>query len=198
MEFKEVIKIINEEISDFDFLGNDEYQKEKENIDLLSNEEFQKRFICDSLLNKNVKIEVYDSRIGGNWEGDIEDANSLSIEYYLIIDYKYDQTKEPIKFNLDFTSDDVGISMGERTDRGTYDTPPSAEAWFNYFNWSDIDVTLSTADGDQIDFVAFKKAPMKIQSLFIKHYTIDYIYSYTGADFRTSDAKDSVKNVPYC
>ena len=63
----DIIRIITEEISEFDFLGNDKYQKENESIDLLKNEEFQKRFICDALLSKNnIGINIYDSRISFN------------------------------------------------------------------------------------------------------------------------------------
>jgi hypothetical protein len=51
-ERREVCKrIINEEISEFDFLGNEQYLKEQEVVDLLKNEDFQKQFICDSLLS---------------------------------------------------------------------------------------------------------------------------------------------------
>src|ERR1035437_5253077 len=55
---KDIIKIINEEASNFDFLGNDDNMKEQEIIDLLQNEEFQKQFICDSLLERKNKIKI--------------------------------------------------------------------------------------------------------------------------------------------
>jgi hypothetical protein len=194
-----IIKIINEEISDFDFLSNDEYQKEKEIIDLLKNEEFQKTFICDALLNKkNIKIEVYDSRIGGDWEDDAEDASRLTLEYMLKVTYTYDQNKEPVNFNLDFRSDGIQISKGKREDFATYDTPAYGEAWFNYFNWSDVEVNLTTNDGDDINFVAIKRAPIKIQILFIRHFIQDYIGNYTGLEIRTPEMKDNIQNTPYC
>ena len=50
------IQIINEVIAEFDFLGNDKYLKEQDNVSLLNNEDFQKQFICDVLTNsKKIK-----------------------------------------------------------------------------------------------------------------------------------------------
>lgn len=196
---KDILKIITEEISEFDFLGNDNYQKESESIDLLKNEEFQKQFICDTLLKKsNVKIEISDSRIGGDWEEDVQNASRLTIEYLTKITYQYDQGKEPINFNLDFRSDGIQIGKGERKDFGSYDTPAYGEAWFNYFNWRDIDVTLGTEEGDDINFVEFIKAPEKIQTLFIRHFIQGYIGEYTGLEIRTPEMNNNIQNTPYC
>ena len=206
MKIKDLVKTINEEISNFDFLGNDEYLKEEENVNLLKNEDFQKQFICDSLINKkNLKIDVYDSRIGGNWEEDnFDNANNLSIEYFLKIEYKYDQSKAPIKFDLNFYADKVDVSKTGWSDKGRIggttdsDVAQSGEAWFNEFDWRDIIVDLYTPDGDEIDFVAYKKAPPKIQILFIREFCQDFIVNYTNLDIRTSEMKDKIQNVPYC
>jgi hypothetical protein len=86
------------------------------------NEEFQKQFICDSLLNKNkVKSTVYDSRLGGNWEtNDFEDADKVTLEYLLKIEYKYDQTKEPLNFELNFYGDKVDIGVTGWYDKGRF------------------------------------------------------------------------------
>jgi hypothetical protein len=203
---KNFIKIINEEINKFDFLGNEEFSKEQEITDLLQNEDFQKQFICDSLVQNNkIKKSVIDARIGGNWEeDDFEDANKLTIEYFLKIEYKYDQAKEPIKFDLSFYSDGISVSKTGWYDKGRFggtpdtDIEPSGEAWFNGFNWNDISVDLNTGDGDEIDFLAFKHAPPKIQVLFIREYTQDYIGTYTSMDIKTPEMRDKVQNVPYC
>lgn len=179
MENKNVIKIINEVISEFDFLGNDEHSKEQETIDLLKNEDLQKQFICDALLNKNVKnIGVSDARLGGNWDAEnFDDASKLTIEYFLKIQYTYDPNKDPIIFDLDFDSDSISIGVT---------------------GWQDSDVTLFTTDGDEIPFVAFQKAPPRIQTLFIRNFTEGFIGKETGMDIRTKEMKDKVQNVPYC
>jgi len=206
MENKNVIKIINEVISEFDFLGNDEHSKEQETIDLLKNEDLQKQFICDALLNKNVKnIGVSDARLGGNWDAEnFDDASKLTIEYFLKIQYTYDPNKDPIIFDLDFDSDSISIGVTGWQDSGRFggtpdtDIEPSGEAWFDQLNWNDIDVTLFTTDGDEIPFVAFQKAPPRIQTLFIRNFTEGFIGKETGMDIRTKEMKDKVQNVPYC
>jgi hypothetical protein len=199
---KNLIKIINEEISEFDFLGNEAHSKEEEIINILKNEEFQKQFICDSLLNKKnkIKIDILDSRIDGNWDEEPENATKLIIEYLLKIDYKYDQTKEPIQFELNFYGDDVSIRKDEWYNKGNISNyiEPEGDVWFSSFYWNEIKVILNTTEGDEIDFIAFKKAPVKIQTLFIREYTQDYIGSYTNLDVRTPEMKDKVQNVPYC
>jgi hypothetical protein len=206
MKKKELIRTINEVISEFDFLGNDEYLKEEENVNLLKNEDFQKQFICDSLINKkNLKADVYDSRIGGNWEEDnFDDTDRMSIEYFLKIEYKYDQSKEPIKFDLNFYADKVDVGKTGWYDKGRIggttdsDIAPSGEAWFDRFDWRDINVDLYTPEGDEIKFIAFEKAPPKIQILFIREFCQDFIMAYTNLDIRTPEMKDKIQNVPYC
>jgi len=201
MENKKIIKIINEEITNFDFLSNDERLKGQEDTDLLKNEDMQKQFICDSLLNKKDKIkivEVTDARIGGNWKEDVDDANKLTIEYYLKIQYTYDPQKKPIIFYLNFDSDDISFSKNVSYDKGSNDVAPYGESWFNSLNWNDINVILSTEDGDEIEFIAFKKAPQKIQMLFIREYTADFIENETNMDIRTREMNDKIQNIPYC
>ena len=63
---KTILKTINEEISKFDFLGNDNYQSLMENIELIENEDFQKQFIADFLTGKSEKFNIIDS-IEVNW-----------------------------------------------------------------------------------------------------------------------------------
>lgn len=201
MKNKKIIKIINEVITEFDFLGNDEHLKGQEDITLLKNEDMQKQFICDSLLSKKNKIkivEVADARIGGNWDEDLDDANKLTIEYYLKIQYTYDLQKKPIIFYLNFDSDNISISKDGFYDKGGNDVAPYGESWFNSLNWNDINVTLSTEDGDEIEFIAFKKAPQKIQMLFIREYTADFIGTETKLDIRTREMNDKIQNIPYC
>lgn len=164
---KQIVKIINEEISDFDYLGNDAQVKEEELLNLLKNEDFQKQFICDILLRKkNIKQKVTDARIGGDYEYD--EPSYLTLEYFIDYEYQYDINKEPIKFTIDFSSDNIGIDVHSDTDKGDYYTSPYTEKYYTYIDWSDISVDMFTPDGDEIEFNAFKKAPIKIQEIFIR------------------------------
>jgi len=202
MSNKNIIKIINEVISEFDFLGNDKNNKEQEIIDLLKNEELQKQFICDSLLNKKDRIKILnisDSTIGGNWdEVNTDNATTITIKYDLKIQYTYDINKEPLIFNLYFDSDGITIDVTSWHDSGDYNRPPEGESWIDKFNWDDIEVTLFTIEGDDIPFIAFQKAPPRIQTLFIRNYIENFIGNETGMDIRTGEMNDKVQNIPYC
>lgn len=200
-------KIIKEEVQNFDFLGNDEFLKEQEVTDLLMNEDLQKQFICDSLLNYNEKIniaKIADSYITGNWdEANMVDANSLTLEYSLDLEYKYDSLKEPLKFNLTFHADRIDISVDGWSDPGRWggtmpdSVEPSGEAWYSGFDWGDIDVKLYNMEGDEVKFTAFETAPPKIQTLFIREYTQSFVENET-LDLKTPEIRDRVQDVPYC
>jgi hypothetical protein len=214
MNKKDLIKIINEEVSNFDFLGNDAYLKEQEILELLNKEDFQKQFICDSLLsvgnskkaerNSKIGIKVEDSSIGGDWEDDYRSASYITLDYNLEITYKYDQNKEPIKFQLFFNSDNISISEGGYYDPGRWGgtmadaIEPSGEQYFTYLDWTDINVSLFSTDGDEIKFIAFQRAPRNIQVLFIKEYTEGYIESNSlGIEDNSREFKNLSK-APYC
>ena len=198
----EIINIIKEELSSFDFLGNDEFLKEQETTDLLINEELQKQFICDSLLNKNNKVKILkitEASITGNWdESTTEEANRLSLDYSLDMQYTYDSSKEPIIFNLTFSADKIDISVDGFSNSGDgYTTPPEGDSWYDGFDWDDINVDIYTMEGDEIRFIALEKAPPKIQILFIREYTQNFIENET-LEFRSPEMKDNIHNTPYC
>lgn len=183
MKNNNVIKIINEEISDYDFLGNKERIKNQDNNNLIYNNDLQKQFICDSILDKsNIRqINVVDAIVGGDWE-EGSDATNLSIEYHLHLSYQYDPNKEVVEFNLDFDGDSIGIDVDGYYEEETN----SGNAWFKYIEWSDINVTLFTLDGDNVPFDELDRAPSKIRNSFIKKYTKPFIESKTNLDIKTT------------
>ena len=61
MKIDEFRKIVNEEISGFNFLGMDEMLKEEEEIATLQDEEFQRQFIIDSITNFKEKINIIET-----------------------------------------------------------------------------------------------------------------------------------------
>lgn len=194
-----MIKLINEEISDFDFLNNEKYNREKESVVLMGNEDFQKQFICDLLLNRNKKIKIIDvvqSEFDGNWENN----GYLSINYIVELSYTYDLQKEPAKFALEFKGDSVSFSLDGKQSYGDKQTPPVDEEWFNQINWNDIDVKLSMIGerDDDIDFVAFKHAPERIRNLFIRDFLGDFIGEWAMKGMQTPADFDNVNKVGYC
>lgn len=204
---KDFIKIINEEIKNFDFLNSEDLIKEQDLAALLTNEDLQKQFICDSLLRRKDKItisRIVDSYITGNWdESSIEDADRMTVLYSLDIEYLYDSQKEPLKFNLHFEGDDIDISVDGWKDAGQWGgtmadaIEPSGESWFDDFDWGNISVKVYTMDGDDVRFTAFDVAPPKIKTLFIREYVEKFVEIQT-LEMRTIDKKDSIQDVPYC
>ena len=208
---KNLIKIINEEISEFDFLGDDERQEDAEIVAVLSNEDLQKQFICDSLLRKETtikEIEVSAAQVGGDWEmsyTSLDNAQSLTLEYDVRLAYTYDTSKPPVEFSLALESDSIGISLDGWYDAGHYggttdmDRQEEGEAWFDELQWLDIDVKIFTIDnGEEIKFTAFEKAPWQIKNLFIREYVEDFITGYTNLELRTDDHRIKIGDVPYC
>jgi hypothetical protein len=168
---------------------------EQETIELLKNEDLQKRFICDSLLERNDKIKILNNEtasLDGNWEDDPENANMLSIQYDLKLQYTYDSSKEPLVFNLFFYGDNVSISTADRFEKGDYYSPSEGESWFRNIEWDDINVELATEEGDEIRFIAFEKAPYNIKRIFIREFVENFISSYTNMDVRDNIDKSQV------
>lgn len=179
MKNKDVIKLINEEISDYDFLNNNEYVKEKESSDLLLNEDFQKQFIVDVVLKRNnIKINVTDARITGDWENN--DSGTFGVEYYVEIIYSYDKEKEPAEFILNFNGDSMEFNANTNQDSGDNITAPHTETDFNYVNWLGVDVQLHTFDGSNVNFTAFDKTPDKVKNIFIREFLEGFIENKTG------------------
>jgi len=196
MDKKNFMRIINEEIKDFDFLNNDESLKEQESIDLIVNEDLQKQFICDSLLNRIARIKIIrvdDARIGGNWEEqDFDNADKLSIEYNVTVGYTYDTSKEPLEFALSFNGENVGIEVAGTNDTGNDMTPPTNDSWFKSINWYQINVTLLTGEGEEVPFIAYEKAPQNIQDLFTREFLENFISTQTSMDVLDKSNKAAV------
>jgi len=194
MKNKEIVKLINEEISNFDFLGNDSYAKEQELSSLIQNEDFQKQFIIDSITKpEKIKQSVSDARVGGDWQNN--ESGNLRVEYNTDITYVYDQSKPPVTFSLAFDGYNVSFTTKSTTDVGDYTTPDNTDRWFDYIEWSDIQVSIYTTGGDTIDFLAFKKAPTKLKDLFIRTYLERLIENKTEQSIEQK--KDNVNGVQY-
>ncbi len=166
------IRIINEEISEFDFLGNEQQQEEDKELALLNNVDFQKQFICDFLLDKKNKYKitnVVESNLN-DWRQD----GYLNINYIVEILYQYDTTKKSAKFGLWFKGEHVGYGLDGRHSPGDRWTAPLNEDWFNEIDWDNVDVQMFMIDerDDEIKFIAFENAPERIRNLFISHFTV--------------------------
>jgi hypothetical protein len=183
MKKDELIKIIKEEFSNsFDFLGNDKQIKENEFINVLTGEEFQKQFIVDSITNMRNTIKITNNDISVTNDPDLmsdDYHNDLDIECLLEISYTPPNIKSPVKFGLSFIGNKINYSTSVVSSQGSYDIPNTSDASYSSINWDEIFVSIYTIDGQDVDFVAFKRAPEKIQELFIRSYVEPIIENYT-------------------
>lgn len=206
MKKNDFIRIINEEISniDFDFLGNEKQQKEDEELKLLGDEDLQKQFICDFLLNKKDKYkitEIVESTVN-DWEQD----GYLDITYGVKISYRYDSMKEPARFGLWFKGEHIAYKTDSDYQPGYWaatmpdSIPPSGGDWFSKIDWNDIKVQMHMIDerDDDIDFIAFEKAPERVQNIFISHFLEDFIYKYADIGLKTPEQFDRIEKTGYC
>ena len=198
MENKALVKIINEEISDFDFLGNEKYLKEEEDINLLKNEDFQKQFICDLLLKRKERVktlDVVESNFSGNWEKN----GYLTISYIIELAYAYDTMKEPAKLGLHLHGERISFSLDGIQSPGDRLTPSRDEEWFDEINWDDIQTDMFAVDGgDEIEFQAFNKAPKRIQHLFLRDLLGYFISEWAGRGMGTPADHDKIEKTGYC
>lgn len=182
-----VAKIIKEELADFDFLGNDAHLSEEDDLDLLRNEDFQRQLIVDSLLDSNkIQIDIKNSSVENDWENDLDVDSKLSIEYIIDVEYKYDSSNEPVKFELTFSCDSAPITGAEE-----------GESWYETFDWNKISVDLSSANNVEVKFKAFEKAPDEIKAIFIREFVKDFVSDATSADSHTEKTQDVVQNVSH-
>ena len=203
MRKKDFIRIINEEIADYDFLNNDKYLEEQEKNSRLEEEFFQKQFIMDSITRMSEKIKKSDEDMGiGYIDPELGDNphNDLNVEYGTTVDYKFNPNEEPVRFMLYFDGDNVGYYTDGWYDSGRWagtmadSIEPSGEHYIESVDWFDIEPKLYTEDGDEIEFTAFEKQPENVQELFIRAYLEDAITSKT--DFEIREKKPPYESPP--
>jgi len=176
MRNRNISDIIKEEIHNFNFLSNDEVLKEQDEVNVLRSEDFQKRFIYDSIKNKNnIKLKSDESNIS------LDDDN---LDIHVVYNIEYDFNGELLNFKLIFDADDLPFNVESEYERETEFTPSNRESWIHSVDWNDINVTLYSNIYDDIDFEAIDNAPNKIKELFIREYIEYDIINSTDVDIR--------------
>lgn len=172
MNKNDIIRIINEELSTYDFLGNDDELKKQEDLALLKNIDFQRQFIIDSITKKDrVKIVGQDPIImGGNWNGNNDNEGYFTLEYSIEVEYLYDSTKKPIKFGLNFGKQ--GEEQYNYYISGEYSDPSVGYSKSGEYDieWANISVDIISSEGELIPFIALDKSDVKTQYNFVNKY----------------------------
>jgi hypothetical protein len=211
MKLKDIYRIINEEIVQFDFLSNESLIKETESVELLSQRNFQRSFIIDSITNMREKINLNNTPEAHITEPDYdENQDNIDFEYYIEIIYQYqipqnnnnnpipqneDNPITPIPFNIDFSGKPLKIYMDGYSDPGDgYTQPPEGDTWMNSVNWSDIEVKLFTPDGQEIPFAELGQASEKTRELFIRAYCESILESNVNMEVKDRKPQYSTFN----
>ena len=179
MEKKEIITIINEEISGYNYIGLDELSAQDSNTELLESKEFQTQFVHDVVNNFKNTVKLGDVSTLQTTEEDLfnhgeETGNALNIEYDVNIIYTY--LGRNIKLMVSFVGNNIGYGMGGYYNAGNYGeyTPPEGDAYYTYVKWGDIDFKMYSDDGAEIDFNWVGTNP-KLYETFIKRFVEDVL-----------------------
>jgi len=156
---KSIISIINEEINEFDFLGNNNRKKENDLLKTLNDFDFQKQFILDSIENpENIYLNSTKAKITGDWRDN--QSNDLTVEYRTEVTYTYYKDEE-IKFIISFIGEDISYNN------------TSDNRWFNNIDLKNISVGYYDTYGKKLRFKAYESAPDSIKNLFKRKYVGD-------------------------
>jgi len=168
MNNKDIIKIINEVYTEFDFLNNDKIQKNVEIKGLLQEEMFQKQFIVDSISYMGSKINIINTDFTYKF---INDTN-IELSYSATIEYKYND--DNLKFNI-FIGD---MNLYEIVMNKKQLLKENIEQY--NINWKNLPVKLYTLDLESINFKAYKNESPEIKEEFVKAYIEDLVDNITN------------------
>jgi len=157
MNHKDIIRIINEELQEFDFLGTNEAEQEQDYATFLNDRTFQTRLIHDIINNYGDKTRFKDEEVTyqRTTEDDILQNERLDVEYGVDLTYMYDGKDIRLSFNLN--GDNISHDLDHYDRPATYETPPEGDIWYNSIDWDDIDLDIFDDDGNEINFDWLKK-----------------------------------------
>lgn len=160
---KKLIKIINETISEFDFLNMEALQEEEDYAQLVNSKNLQVQLIND-LIN-NDKTKILDWEVDYNTSNiediNIEDGEQLKYDFGADFNYVYDGKKIPLTI---FMEGNVSYrSSGSNIGATHFDPPEYAE--IDSVDYSGSNVTLYTGDGDEIDISWVEKNSQLLNKL---------------------------------
>ena len=150
MNRKKIYRLINEEISEFDFLGMDHNSKEEAHDEVLSSKDFQTNLVIDIVNNPNDNNKF--KKISTTFVNkDVDSFNDLErVEVEIDITYSYKEKDYDLIFLLDGEKDGEDIKF------------------------SDYNLKLFSKAGDKIDFEWIKKNE-KLYNTFVESLVSPYL-----------------------
>jgi len=139
MDKKHVIRLINEEISGYDYLDQEKLQEEDNIEGVLKSKDFQTKLVHDmmnSFENPNIfKDKEVIEQSSNVEELEPDSVQGLNISYIVDFNYNYQGIDMPLSIIVE--GNDMWQDLDVVRDTGDYMTPPSAEATLD-FDWMDI------------------------------------------------------------
>ena len=146
---KNLIKIINEEISEFDFLGMKEIKEEENFASMVNSRDFQVSLMND-LATKNYNNNITDFDINTTYSN-IDDLNDfddiITFEYGADFVYNFNENKISLYLSID---GDVPFDISGEYRSATYLSPPEKPR-IEKADYKYATINLYTKDGEQID-----------------------------------------------
>ncbi len=139
MAKKHVIRLINEEISNFDYLNMNELEEEDSVEGVMKSREFQTQLVHDLITNfnnegifKNKEVIEQSSNVN-----DLEPDSVQRLEVSYIVDFTYNYQGKDLPLSIIIEGKDMWQDLRIDRDAGDYMTEPSAEADLD-FDWTDF------------------------------------------------------------
>lgn len=162
MERKELIKFINETISnsEYDFLGMSAIHEQEDNYKLFNDYDFQRQFLYDLFFDKEkISLDTSEATIKKESSGDLT-SGTFDIEYSTTVTYEYNE--KTYSFELLFHGENIDYKIQTSEHDGTKKI---------YIDWQSIDYDIYSLVGDLIKLHIFDKIKdERIERNFIKNF----------------------------
>jgi hypothetical protein len=139
MAKKQIIRLINEEISGFDYLNQEQLQEEDNVENVLKSKDFQTKLVHD-MMNSFNNTNIFKNKEVIEQSSNVEElepdsVQGLNIEY--IVDFIYNYQGKDMPISVIIEGNDIWQDLHVDRDSGDYYTPPSVESKLD-FDWMDI------------------------------------------------------------
>jgi len=172
MENKQLIRIINEEISNFDYLSQEQIQEEDNMQGVLKSRDFQTKLVYDLINNWNnpniIKNKQVIEQTSNVDQLEPDSVQRLNVSF--IADFNYDYSGNEMPLTIIVEGQDMWQDLQVNRDGGDYMTPPSADATLNY-DWTEIGVKVMY-DGEyevELDWL-YEEKNKKLYEKFVQHF----------------------------
>lgn len=149
----DILKIIKEEISNYDFLGLDEIAKEDEYKTIINSKQFQTQFVNDVIndINNDSKFKKINTLYKSMSIDNAGFINEEPLHFDFEIEMIYTYNNTDINLNLMFDGDNIEYDFRIDKSIGDHDTPTYNDFVFEDINWNDVKFNMFTNDGYEIE-----------------------------------------------